>query len=581
MNKTVTVNIGGMVFHIEEQAYDQLRKYLEAIRGYFTTSDGRDEIIQDIESRIAEMFVERIGTSRQVVTSDDVEHVINAMGKPEQVAGADDEKSNSQSSGTWTSSETRGYRRLYRDPDDKVIGGVCSGIAHYIGMDPIWLRLIFAGAFFIWGSGFLFYLLLLIIVPKAKSTSEKLEMKGQPVNIDNIKKTIEEEVDEIKSRISGKSGTRKGGRSAVANFFEAIGAIIVAAIKFFVGFIGVIMAIVLIAMLFALFMVLLAMTGVIGDATLPVFLTQNFLAPWQMNLIMVALGLVVGIPALVLLYRIVRSILKIKSESRLFNYTTGILWIAGVLIAIFIGIDISREFRIKDSTRITIPIAQPDSDTLHIAMLNPYEDSDDNYSRGKWSIMDQDWSINTNDDTIRVEEVDLDIQRAQGDQFELVKISSARGPNRKIASENAQGAIYEIRQDNAVLKFSRDYILPQNTPFRAQKIHLILKVPVGKSVFLGENTEDIIYDVKNTTNTWDNDMVGHTWTMTNRGFECLGCNIDNEKPSDNGKDENVKVRVNGSDVDINVDSDSINWDNKDVKIKIDKEGVIIDAKDKK
>ncbi|MBK9319860.1 MAG: hypothetical protein IPM91_14400 [Bacteroidetes bacterium] len=92
MNKTVTVNIGGMVFHIEEQAYDQLRKYLEAIRGYFTTSDGRDEIIQDIESRIAEMFSERIGTSRQVVTSADVEYMINTMGKPEQVAGADEEK---------------------------------------------------------------------------------------------------------------------------------------------------------------------------------------------------------------------------------------------------------------------------------------------------------------------------------------------------------------------------------------------------------------------------------------------------------------------------------------------------------
>ena len=93
MNKTVTVNIGGMVFHIEEQAYDQLKKYLEAIRGYFTSSDGRDEIIQDIESRVAEMFTERIGTSRQVVIASDVEHVINTMGRPEKVAGADEENS--------------------------------------------------------------------------------------------------------------------------------------------------------------------------------------------------------------------------------------------------------------------------------------------------------------------------------------------------------------------------------------------------------------------------------------------------------------------------------------------------------
>src|SRR4051812_34482068 len=91
MNKTVTVNIGGMVFHIEELAYEKMKKYLEAIRGYFTSSDGRDEIIQDIESRMAEMFNERIGTARQVVTEDDVEYVINTMGKPEQVAGEDEE----------------------------------------------------------------------------------------------------------------------------------------------------------------------------------------------------------------------------------------------------------------------------------------------------------------------------------------------------------------------------------------------------------------------------------------------------------------------------------------------------------
>jgi hypothetical protein len=108
MNKTVTVNIGGMVFHIEEQAYDQLKKYLEAIRGYFTSSDGRDEIIQDIESRVAEMFTERIGSSRQVVVSSDVEHVINTMGRPEQVAGADEENADKNASSGSAGSTTEG-----------------------------------------------------------------------------------------------------------------------------------------------------------------------------------------------------------------------------------------------------------------------------------------------------------------------------------------------------------------------------------------------------------------------------------------------------------------------------------------
>ncbi len=594
MNKTVTVNIGGMVFHIEEQAYEQLRKYLEAIRGYFTTSDGRDEIIQDIESRIAEMFSERIGTSRQVLLPSDVEHIINVMGKPEQVAGADDENANahanaggasSAGAGTnWTSAEARGYRRLYRDPDDKVVGGVCSGISHYVGIDPIWIRLIFAGAFFIWGSGFLFYLILLIIIPKAKTTAEKLEMKGQPVNIDNIKRTIEDEVEDIKSRISGKPSAGRSGRGAVSNFFDAIGAIIVAAIKFFVGFIGVILSIVLFAVLFSLFVALLAMAGVIGDAELPIFLTESFLTSTQLNIAILALGLVIGIPLIMILFRIGRSLFKIKGESKVFNYSAASLWGLGVILALWIGFDISRAVRVSDSTRTVVPIVQPSTDTFHIAVLNPYEGRDDRFSYGNWTVMSTGWSINAGNDTVRIDNVELDVQRADGDQFELVKVTTGRGPNRKEAEMNAAGIGYEIVQDDSVLRFSREYALSKPTKFRAQKIRLILKVPVGKSVFLGENVEDLIYDVKNVTNTWDNDMIGHTWTMTNRGLECIGCNL--EDNSDSGKDdissdEDVKVRINGKNVDIKNDNDTIDWDNKDVKIKIGKEGVVIDAKEKK
>ena len=147
MNKTLSVNIGGMVFHVEENAYQNLNSYLDAIRGYFTTSDGRDEIIQDIEARIAEMFHERLGESRQVVTSDDVEHVISTLGRPEQYLMGDEEPV--EQGATKESTSKRSYRRLYRDPDDRIIGGVCAGLSHYIGLDPIWLRLAFAISLFV------------------------------------------------------------------------------------------------------------------------------------------------------------------------------------------------------------------------------------------------------------------------------------------------------------------------------------------------------------------------------------------------------------------------------------------------
>jgi hypothetical protein len=212
-------------------------------------------------------------------------------------------------------------------------------------------------------------------------------------------------------------------------------------------------------------------------------------------------------------------------------------------------------------------------------MLNPYEDRNDIYYNGKWKIMSNGWSINTTEDTILIEDVEVDIQRADGNEFELYKIITSKGPNRKEAEKNSRGIKYEIVQDDSILRFSRDYMLPKSTFYRAQKIRMILKVPVGKSVFLGENIEDVIYDIKNVTNTWDNDMAGHTWTMTNRGLECINCNF--EERSSKSDNEDVHIRVNGQEVDINSDKDTIDWDNKDVKIRIDDKGVIIDAKEKK
>ncbi|MEO5570175.1 MAG: PspC domain-containing protein, partial [Bacteroidia bacterium] len=135
MNKTLTVNIGGMVFHIEEHAYEKMRKYLDAIKGYFTSSDGRDEIIQDVESRIAEMFTERVKNGKEVILDEDVEYVISVMGRPEQFAGEEPGETRERTYAA-NISEKRSYRKLYRDPDDKVIAGVCAGLAHRLGIDP-------------------------------------------------------------------------------------------------------------------------------------------------------------------------------------------------------------------------------------------------------------------------------------------------------------------------------------------------------------------------------------------------------------------------------------------------------------
>ncbi len=584
MNKTVTVNIGGMVFHIEEHAYDKLKKYLEAIRGYFTTSDGRDEIIQDIESRIAEMFTERIGSNRQVVVEADVEFMIDTMGRPEQVAGETDDDSNSSNNTnqTYQSTSRTGHRRLYRDPEDKVVGGVCSGISYYFGIDPIWMRLAFAVAFFVYGTGFLLYILLMIIIPKAKTTAEKLEMKGQPVNIDNIKKSIQDEVEDIKTRLNSNQGKMNfsRGTGTISTFFEALGEILIGAIRIIAKVAGGFIMVILTVVLIALFVGVLGLSGVIGNAQMPVFMTQSFLTDFQQTLGIIALILVVGIPLISIIYALASSLFKIKSEHKVLNYTAKVLWITGVVMAVWLAITISNNFRRKDQQRVEIPIAQPINNTLYLALLT--EDSDKSYdfeSDNEIINISDIFSTINRDDTFRIKNVNLDVLRADGDKFELVKIVSANGADRREAESNLRSIDYDLLQEDSVLKFAREFHLSNGKMFRNQKIKLILKVPVGKSIHFSHNMDDIIYDIKNVTNTYDGDMVDKTWTMTEDGLKCIGCNLDEQT----SEKTHSKIRINGKDIDINSNNneDTINWDNKDVKIRINKDGVMIDAKDKK
>ena len=202
MNKTVTANISGIVFHIESEAYEKLHKYLNTIRNYFHDSDGKDEIMADIESRIAELFRESLTNGKEVVTMAEVNRVVEIMGEPEQYMDeSSSENFNYQESYSEGSTQTFRSKKLYRDPDDKILGGVCSGLGHYFGVDRIWIRALFVIAVIAgFGFGIIIYLILWGIIPKAMSTSEKLEMKGEPINVENIGNSIKDEFTSFKKK---------------------------------------------------------------------------------------------------------------------------------------------------------------------------------------------------------------------------------------------------------------------------------------------------------------------------------------------------------------------------------------------
>jgi hypothetical protein len=402
-------------------------------------------------------------------------------------------------------------------------------------------------------------------------------MKGKPVNIESIKRTIEDEVDDLKNRFSPGSGnTARRATGTISRFFELIGEILLAALKVIAKLIGVILIIIIAALLFGLFMAVLGMTGVVGNVEVPVYITELFLSPVQLNLAIFALVLTLGIPLLLLLYRLVRSLFKIKAESRTLNLISGSLWSVGLLLTIFLVYTVSKNFREKEQERIVLPIMQPASDTLALESLQPDALRDDSYYEETWMLGDK-FSLNAERDSVKVERVKLDIIAADDSTFSLVKIVRANGSDRRDANQNLHNITYDISQENSTLNFSEFFMLSRKNRYRNQQIQLVLKVPVGKSVHLSNEMGDIIYDIQNVTNTWDGDMLGKTWTMTPKGLECIGCTL----PDKNNHDrDHVKVRINGEEVDVDELNDSVNWDSKDVRINIGDEGVVIDAKEK-
>ena len=210
MNKIVNINLGGFPFTIDEDAYSSLRTYLETLKSHFSMSPGYEEIMYDIEARMAELFMEN-NSGTKIISNKDLGDTMKIMGTPEDFGAIAEEYAEpKQNANSNTSSHSSAYtgkrinKRLFRDGDDKVISGVCSGIAAYFGWsDPLWVRILALVLLFTGGLSIIPYIILILIVPEAKTSADKLAMKGEPINIDTIAKTVKDEVDGIVERGTG------------------------------------------------------------------------------------------------------------------------------------------------------------------------------------------------------------------------------------------------------------------------------------------------------------------------------------------------------------------------------------------
>jgi phage shock protein PspC (stress-responsive transcriptional regulator) len=195
MKLTLSINLGGYSFNIDEDAYEELRRYLKNLDLHFAGEESSSEILSDIETRISELFRAKLTSYKQVITISDVNESVSVLGNPEDM----DDSAGTSAREKFSSP---GYHRMYRDPDKRMLGGVCSGMASYWDMDPWVLRVIFFVLTLAGGLGILTYLILWIVLPEAKTTAQKIEMKGEPVNIQNIKDSVKKEVETVRKKMN-------------------------------------------------------------------------------------------------------------------------------------------------------------------------------------------------------------------------------------------------------------------------------------------------------------------------------------------------------------------------------------------
>lgn len=214
MNKTININLGGYALTIDEDAYETAGNYLNTLTRHFGNTEGAADIMQDIETRMGELIQRNKGT-RTIVSKMDIVDAIAVLGTPEELKDVDfTESMQDKKQKTGTTFQIKTGKRLYRDGDDKIIGGVCSGLAAYLGVqDPIWVRVGFVLLGLAGGASFAVYALLWAIVPTARTVSERLEMMGEPTNVNNIAKKVKEEIEDISDKIHHKFSKKNNRHS--------------------------------------------------------------------------------------------------------------------------------------------------------------------------------------------------------------------------------------------------------------------------------------------------------------------------------------------------------------------------------
>ncbi|WP_017260085.1 PspC domain-containing protein [Pedobacter arcticus] len=518
MNKTIIINISGVIFHIEEDAYQLLKSYMDDIKRHFASYKDSFEIVSDIESRVAEMFSEQLlADKKQVIVITDVTEVTTRMGKP---ADFETEEDNENASNHEPATSTK---KLFRDTEDRFIGGVCSGIGHYFGIEAKWVRVSFIVLLIFFGFSILPYILFWIVMPRAITRAEKMEMKGEKINLQSFQKNIEEELNAVKENFKNARKNAPTIEKIIAFIKEVVDKLISIlgitgklAIKFF----AIVIMFILGALLTVAFVFLMIFLGYIGSAEVETMFPLNMINEGLRPILLTCAFLVAVIPLISLIFILLRVVFNSRTISR--NITLGLaaIWILAVATGTFFIAKISTDFKQEASYSETINL-KPNATNIYILRLGDERTIQENFYDDSTSnriikITGSDADFDTPDD------LDFDLKVADGDLPMLSKTYAARGRNFKQALQNAHKINYYYHQQDSVLTFDYHYGLKDRSLWRSQKVAIKLHIPINSNLLIEKRLANrfFSYELDDCIDEDANDDSLIAITVTKAGFSC-------------------------------------------------------------
>lgn len=519
MKKTVKINIGGVIFHLDEDAYQNLQNYLTAINQRFASSDEGKEIISDIEYRIAEILQSKLSEQKQVISAEDIEEVIDIMGHPE------DFEDNEETGEKDYRQDDRTSKRLYRDPDNRILGGVCSGISTFLNIDPLIIRILFLVLLFAYGIIGIIYIVLWALLPAAYTTAQKLEMRGEKFNISDIEKNVRKEYENVKDNFRNFKHSRDYGRTR--NFFDSFGYAIGAIFRFIFKFIGAVIGLVLIVAGVG-FLIGLTGTLILGEPFMPwnnfiihdhfviPDMVHSFADPNSLWIIVVCAVLVVIIPLFAIIYGGFKLLLGIRPHDRSIAGIGFVAWLLSLIVLIvMVGTQV-KHYSVSVNDNAELNIKAPANKTLYLKA-----NEQRHLSTSKFYIFDAEFHVlyDEDDDDHLYAFPEIDIVHSNSDEVIIEIRKEGRGAGRTEALENARDIEYHVVQKDSVILFDAVYSLMNKNNWKFPEVDITVKVPEGYILYLDESIEEQLDYMKRRRYYKPEEMVNKYWIMTDEGLE--------------------------------------------------------------